>query len=120
MTAEATRWLIERGVRMMGIDAITFDPPVWAMFERKQFWEAHRVMWDEEYWHLENLMNLEQIGRPHGFQLVRAAGQVGRARRPRRCGRSRSWRTECVLRFADEALPRGRRAPAARAPRWRA
>jgi kynurenine formamidase len=69
MTAEATRWLIERGVRMMGIDAITFDPPVWAMFERQQFWEAHRVMWDEEYWHLENLMNLEQIGRPHGFQL---------------------------------------------------
>jgi kynurenine formamidase len=69
MTAEATKWLIERGVRMMGIDAITFDPPVWAMFERKQFWEAHRVMWEHEYWHLENLMNLEQIGRPHGFQL---------------------------------------------------
>jgi len=69
MTAAATKWLIERGVRMMGIDAITFDPPVWAMFERQQFWEAHRVMWDEEYWHLENLMNLEQIGRPHGFQL---------------------------------------------------
>jgi kynurenine formamidase len=53
----------------MGIDAITFDPPVWAMFEKKLFWEAHRVMWDEEYWHLENLMNLEQIGRPSGFQL---------------------------------------------------
>jgi kynurenine formamidase len=69
MTAEATLWLIERGVRMMGIDAITFDPPVWAMFEQQHFWEAHRVMWDEEYWHLENLMNLEQIGRPHGFQL---------------------------------------------------
>ena len=69
MSAEATRWLIERGVRMMGCDAITFDPPVWAMFERKLFWEAHRVMWDEEYWHLENLMNLEEIGRPHGFQL---------------------------------------------------
>jgi kynurenine formamidase len=70
MSAEATRWLIARGVRMMGIDAITFDPPVWAMFEKKLFWEAHRVMWDEEYWHLENLMNLEQIGRPFGFQLV--------------------------------------------------
>ena len=69
MSAEATRWLIARGVRMMGIDAITFDPPVWAMFEKKLFWEAHRVMWDEEYWHLENLMNLEQIGRPFGFQL---------------------------------------------------
>jgi kynurenine formamidase len=70
MSAEATRWLIEQGVRMMGCDAITFDPPVWAMFERKKFWEAHRVMWDEEYWHLENLMNLDRIGRPHGFQLV--------------------------------------------------
>jgi kynurenine formamidase len=69
MSAEATRWLISQGVRMMGCDAITFDPPVWAMFEKKKFWEAHRVMWDEEYWHLENLMNLEQIGRPHGFQL---------------------------------------------------
>jgi kynurenine formamidase len=70
MSAEATRWLIERGVRLMGCDAITFDPPVWAMFEKQRFWEAHRVMWDEEYWHLENLMNLDQIGRSHGFQLV--------------------------------------------------
>ena len=35
MSAEATRWLIERGVRLMGFDAITFDPPVWAMFEKQ-------------------------------------------------------------------------------------
>jgi len=68
MTAEATRHLIAKGVRMMGIDAITFDPPVWAMFERKMFWEAHRVMLDEDYWHLENLMNLEQLP-THGFKL---------------------------------------------------
>ena len=61
---------------MMGCDAITFDPPVWAMFEQKHFWEAHRVMWDEEYWHLENLMNLGAIGRQHGFMLERLAGQV--------------------------------------------
>ncbi len=77
MTAEATRWLISQGVRMMGCDAITFDPPVWAMFERKQFWEAHRVMWDEEYWHLENLMNLDQIGRParlHASACCRSSG----------------------------------------------
>jgi kynurenine formamidase len=69
MSAAATRWLISQGVRMMGCDAITFDPPVWAMFEKKLFWEAHRVMWDEEYWHLENLMNLGAIGRQHGFTL---------------------------------------------------
>lgn len=69
MTREATLHLISQGVRLMGIDAITFDPPVWAMFERKQFWEAHRVMNEEPYWHLENLCNLDQIGRSHGFKL---------------------------------------------------
>jgi kynurenine formamidase len=61
MTAGATRYLISQGVRLMGTDAPTFDPPVWAMFERKQFWEAHMVMMDEDYWHLENLMNLDQL-----------------------------------------------------------
>ena len=70
MTAEATIWLIEQGVQVMGIDAITFDPPVWAMFERKQFWEAHRVMNTHDYWHLENLTNLDKIGRSHGFKLA--------------------------------------------------
>jgi kynurenine formamidase len=69
MTAEATRHLISKGVRMMGIDAITFDPPVWAMFERKQFWEAHLVMNEHDYWHLENLMNLDQLP-PYGFKLA--------------------------------------------------
>lgn len=68
MTAEATRYLISRGVRLMGIDAVTFDPPVWAMFERKQFWEAHLVMKQEPYWHIENLTNLDQLP-PYGFTL---------------------------------------------------
>ncbi len=69
MTREATLWLIDQGIKLMGIDAITFDPPVWAMFERKEFWEAHRVMCEREYYHLENLTNLDQIGRPYGFTL---------------------------------------------------
>jgi len=68
MTAEATRHLIAQGVRMMGVDAITFDPPVWAMFERKQFWEAHRVMLQREYYHLENMTNLEKLP-AYGFTL---------------------------------------------------
>ena len=68
MTAEATRHLIAHGVRMMGCDAITFDPPVWAMFEGRHFWEAHLVMNEEEYYHLENLQNLDRLP-PHGFKL---------------------------------------------------
>lgn len=68
MTAQATHWVLDQGVKVMGIDAITFDPPVWAMFERKQFWEAHRVMLEREYYHLENMTNLDQLP-PHGFRL---------------------------------------------------
>lgn len=70
MTRDATLWLIDQGIKMMGIDAITFDPPVWAMFARKQFWEAHLVMREREYYHLENLTNLDKIGRPFGFTLA--------------------------------------------------
>jgi kynurenine formamidase len=70
MTAEATIWLIDQGVKVMGIDAITFDPPVWAMFERRQFWEAHRVMCEREYYHLENLTNLDLLDPPFGFKVA--------------------------------------------------
>lgn len=80
MTREATLHLISRGVRLMGIDAVTFDPPVWAMFEREEFWEAHRVMWDEDYWHIENLTNLDQLP-SYGFKLsvfpIKWAGTTG-------------------------------------------
>ena len=68
MTEEATRWLIAKGVRVMGTDAPTFDPPVWAMFERKEFWRAHKVMEDDDYWHVENLTNLDKLP-SHGFQV---------------------------------------------------
>ncbi len=69
MTAESIHWLLDQGIKMIGIDAITLDPPVWAMFERKQFWEAHRVMLEREYYHLENLTNLDLIPKPFGFKL---------------------------------------------------
>ena len=69
MTAGAIHWLLDQGIMMIGIDAVTLDPPVWAMFERKQFWEAHRVMLEREYYHLENLTNLDRIPQPYGFKL---------------------------------------------------
>ncbi len=76
MTGEATHWMLDQGVKVAGIDAVTFDPPVWAMFERKQFWEAHRVMLEREYYHLENMTNLDKLP-AHGFTLSRLPGQVG-------------------------------------------
>jgi len=69
MTAEGTRWLLDQGVKLIGIDTIGFDPPVPYMFEREQYWEAHRVMREREYYHLENLINLDQIPVSHGFMF---------------------------------------------------
>ncbi len=68
MTGESTNWLLDQGIKMTGIDAITYDPPVWAMFERRKFWEAHRVMQTREYYHLENMTNLDQLP-GYGFKL---------------------------------------------------
>lgn len=67
MTRDATIWLIQKGVKVMGIDAPTFDPPVKHMFQRQEFWEAHRVMNEYEYYHLENMVNLGSIPKPYGF-----------------------------------------------------
>jgi kynurenine formamidase len=77
MSAAATRWLIERGIRVMGIDAWGWDQPFWAMKERfKQtgnpsvIWEAHRVGRDLEYCQIEKLANLDQLPRPFGFKVA--------------------------------------------------
>lgn len=70
--ADGTNYLLDRGVKVTGIDAITWDRPVWSMFENKKFWESHQVMRTREYYHMENLMNLEKLlemGKPVGFTL---------------------------------------------------
>lgn len=70
MTKEAVHWLLDRGIKVMGIDAVGFDPPVPFMFQRKKFWEAHLVMLEREYYHLENLCNLHLIPPPyHSFTV---------------------------------------------------
>lgn len=70
MTGESTSWLMDQGIKMMGIDAPTWDRPVQAMFETLQFWPAHRLMLEREYYHLENLANLDAIPTPAGFQVA--------------------------------------------------
>ena len=67
MTGEATDWMLDQGIKVMGIDAITFDPPIWAMFERRS--SGKRIaMARREYYHLENMTNLHLLP-PHGFKL---------------------------------------------------
>jgi kynurenine formamidase len=66
VTGEATRWLWERGVRVMGIDAWGWDRPLHLQaadaIERDAagvFWEAHQV--DLPYSQIERLVNLAAL-----------------------------------------------------------
>ena len=89
VTAEATRWLYDRGVRVMGIDAWGWDRPLQMQAaearERDEagiFWEAHQV--DLPYSQIERLVNLSALP-PNGFtvsclplRLVRASAAPAR------------------------------------------
>jgi len=75
MSAAATRWLIDQGVRLMGIDSWGWDRPLAQMArEARQtgrqdlFWEAHYVGVDREYCHMERLANLGELP-PTGFTV---------------------------------------------------
>lgn len=76
MSAEATHWLVDRGVKVMGIDAWGFDRPFDDMVaefkkgNKEQLWAAHWVGREKEYLHIENLINLDKIPRPFGFKVA--------------------------------------------------
>ena len=66
MVASATEWLIDQGVKLIGIDAWGLDRPfdVTAQEAKEgttQFWEAHLVGRKKEYCQIEKLCNLDQI-----------------------------------------------------------
>ena len=74
VTAAATLWLYERGVRVMGIDAWGWDGPLHLQaqeaLERDEpgiFWAAHQA--DIPYSQIERLVNLGELP-PTGFELA--------------------------------------------------
>jgi len=74
VTAEATRWLYDRGIRVMGIDGWGWDMPLdrqaqKALAENRPgiFWAAHQI--DAPYSHMERLMNLAALP-PSGFKVA--------------------------------------------------
>jgi kynurenine formamidase len=75
ISPEATRWLIEQGIRVMGIDAWGWDRPLRVQAAEAKasgrsdiFWAAHYVGAELEYCHMERLANLDQLP-PHGFTV---------------------------------------------------
>jgi kynurenine formamidase len=74
VTAEATRWLFEQGVRVMGIDAWGWDAPLHLQAEQAKargeagvFWAAHQA--DLPYCQIERLCNLGALP-PVGFTVA--------------------------------------------------
>lgn len=91
VTAEATRWLLDQGVKLTGIDAWGWDTPLKEQARRARetgrndiFWAAHFVGTEKEYCHIERLANLDNLP-PRGFTLCAfplkvAGGSAGPAR----------------------------------------
>ncbi len=73
VTAEATKWLYEKGIRVMGIDGWGWDMPLNVQGQQAMeknepgsFWSAHQV--NLPYCHIERLVNLKDVPST-GFQV---------------------------------------------------
>ena len=84
MSADATSWLVDQGIKVMGIDAWGFDIPTNQMAKlrlegnTKDFFGSHYLGRDKEYIHAEKLANLDQIPE-FGFQVSMFPIKVERA-----------------------------------------
>ena len=70
MGREATLWLVERGVRVIGTDAYGFDKPFDEMGrhfaetgDSDELWPAHLAGREEEYCQIEKMANLDALPR---------------------------------------------------------
>jgi kynurenine formamidase len=98
MGREATLYLLERGVKVAGIDAWGWDAPF--LYIRKRFeetgdasiiWEGHKASREIGYCHMEKLTNLDQLP-PSGFTVSCFPVKID--------GASAGW-TRCVAIFEE-------------------
>ncbi len=75
MSAPATRWILDQGVKVTGIDSWGWDVALPTLARQAKetgrsdlFWEAHFVGVDKEYCHIERLTNLDKLP-PFGFKV---------------------------------------------------
>ncbi|RJQ74948.1 MAG: cyclase family protein [Desulfobacteraceae bacterium] len=77
MTRESTLYLLEQGIKVVGIDAWSWDRPLPFLAQEFQatgdpsvIWEAHFAGIEHGYCHMEKLAGLDQIPKPHGFKVA--------------------------------------------------
>lgn len=85
MGREATLWLLEQGVKIVGTDAWSWDRPLPYMAEEFRatgqsslVWEGHFAGIEQEYCHMEKLTNLRELP-SHGFQVACFPIKISRA-----------------------------------------
>jgi kynurenine formamidase len=86
MSREATEYLVDRGVKVIGVDMNNFDlPPVhmidgyFRTGDPGGLWPCHLYGREREYLQIERLANLDRIPVPHGFTVLCAPVQVAGA-----------------------------------------
>jgi len=73
MSREATLWLVEQGIKVMGTDAWGWDASLDVLVAefksgiKDKLWAAHYAGKEREYCHMEKLCNLDKIYKPYGF-----------------------------------------------------
>lgn len=77
LTYDAVKWIVEQGVKLIGIDAYSLDRSFKAMAEDykrtgdgRYIWPAHFVGVEKEYLHIEKLANLDKLPKPYGFKVA--------------------------------------------------
>jgi kynurenine formamidase len=77
MSIEATEYLLDRGVRVLAIDAFGYDRPFSFQIpdlkagRKEGFMPCHHILGRQrEYVHIEQITNLGQVPRPHGFKVA--------------------------------------------------
>jgi kynurenine formamidase len=76
ISREAVTWLIAQGIRVIGIDTFSFDPPFTRMLQdytdshnNDVLWPAHFLGRDQPYIQIERLTNLQALPQPFGFKI---------------------------------------------------
>ncbi|QBD75624.1 cyclase family protein [Ktedonosporobacter rubrisoli] len=93
MTWDSTLWLVNQGIKVIGVDMYGFDRRFEDMAEEfkrtgdgRVVWEAHFAGIQKEYCQIEKLANLDKIPQPYGFTIscfpVKIQGASGGWARP--------------------------------------
>ncbi|MDB9450050.1 cyclase family protein [Dolichospermum circinale] len=77
VSREATAWLVNQGIKVIGVDSFGFDPPFHRMLEDYGYtqdsdvlWPAHLYGRKREYCQIERLTNLEKLPVCSGFTVA--------------------------------------------------